>query len=84
MSADLVCMLTLAYNVTLLRHDLKEGDPVKASFTCTEAADQLSEVSRLMTDFDKTFTSLTTQLWLMYIYMTMNLKQYIHAERAGL
>ena len=37
-----------------------------------------------MAEFDKTCTSPTTQLWLMYMDMVMILKRCIHAERTGL
>ena len=37
-----------------------------------------------MAEFNKTCTSPTTKLWLMYMDMVMILKRYIHAERAGL
>ena len=37
-----------------------------------------------MAEFNKTRTSPTTKLWLMYMDMVMILKRYIHAERAGL
>ena len=37
-----------------------------------------------MAEFNKTCTSPTTKLWLMYMDMVMILKRYIHAERAVL
>ena len=42
-----------------------------------------ADVTQLtMAEFDKACTSLTTELWLMY--MVMILKRYTHAERAGM
>ena len=44
-----------------------------------------ADVTQLtMVEFDKTCTSPTTQLWLMYMDMVIILKRYTHAERAGL
>ena len=37
-----------------------------------------------MVECNKTRTSPTTKLWLMYMNMVMILKRYIHAERTGL
>ena len=44
-----------------------------------------ADVTQLtMVEFDKTCTSTTTQLWLMYMDMVIIVKRYTHAERAGL
>ena len=45
----------------------------------------VDDVTQLaMAEFDKTCTSPTTKLWLMYMDMLMILERCIHAERAGL
>lgn len=68
----------------LLLDAVSAKDVEKATFACTNATDQLNEMSHLMAEFDKACTSHTTKLWLMYMDMVMILKRFIHAERAGL
>ena len=52
---------------------------------CREYLYACADVTHLtMAEFNKTCTSPTTKLWLMYMDMVMILKRYIHAERAGL
>ena len=54
----------LACNVQLLLDALSEKNADKASTACADAADQLKKISHLMVEFDDTYTSPTTKLWL--------------------
>lgn len=74
----------LGSNVQLLLDALSQEDVEKASSVHADATDQLKKLLRLISEFDEAHTSPTTKLWLMYIGMFTILRQFIHAERAGL
>ena len=70
-------MLMIASIVQLLIYAMSQNNVDNSS--------PFTDVTQLkMAEFDKACTSLTKQLWLMYMYMVMTLKRYTHAERAGL
>ena len=74
---DMECMLMIASIVQLLIDALSQNN--------VENTSAFSDVTHLtMAEFDKTYTSPTTKLWLMYMDMVMILKRYTHAELAGL
>ena len=72
-------MLMIASIVQLLIDALSENKVENNSSLILDDVTQLT-----MAEFDKTCTSPTTQLWLMYMDMLMILERCIHAERAGL
>ena len=74
---DMECMLMIASIVQLLIDALSQND-VDNTSACADVT------PLTMAEFNKTCTSPTTKLWLMYMDMVMILKRYIHAERAGL
>ena len=75
---DMECMLMIASIVQLLIDALSQND-VENTYACADVT------PLTMAEFNKTCTSPTTKLWLMYMMdMVMILKRYIHAERAGL
>ena len=72
-------MLMIASTVQLLVYALPQTNVENTSDLMFADVTQLT-----MAEFDKTCTSPTTQLWLVYMDMVMILKRCIHAERAGL
>ena len=74
---DMECMLTIASIVQLLIDAMSQHN-VENTSACADVT------SLTMAECNKTRTSPTTKLWLMYMDMVMILKRYIHAERAGL
>ena len=74
---DMESLLMIASIVQLLIDALSQNN--------VENTSAFADVTQLpMTEFDKTCTLPTTQLWLMYMDMVMIMKRHIHAERAGL
>ena len=65
--------------VQLLIDALSQNNVENTSALIVDDVTQLT-----MAEFDKTCTSPTTQLWLMYMDMVIIVKRYTHAERAGL
>ena len=76
---DMECMLMIASIVHLLIDALSQNDVSREN---TSACADVTPLT--MAEFNKTCTSPTTKLWLMYMDMVMILKRYIHAARAGL
>ena len=74
---DMECMLMIASIVQLLIDALSQNN-VENTSACADVT------PLTMAECNKTCTSPTTKLWLMYMNMVMILKRYIHAERAGL
>ena len=74
---DMERMLMIASVVQLLIDALSQNN-IENTSACADVT-QLT-----MAEFNKTCTSPTTKLWLMYMDMVMILKRYIHAERAGI
>ena len=72
-------MLMIASFVQLLIDALSQNNVENTSELVFADVTQL-----MMVEFDKTCTSPTTQLWLMYMDMVIIVKRYTHAERAGL
>ena len=71
------CMLMIASIVQLFIDALSQNN--------VENISAFADVTQLtMAEFEKTCTSPTTQLWLMYMDMLMILRRCIHAERARL
>ena len=70
-------MLMIASIVQLLIDALSQNN-VENTSACADVTPRRRSV------LNKTRTSPTTKLWLMYMDMVMILKRYIHAERAGL
>ena len=70
-------MLMIASIVQLLIDALSQND-VETTSACADVT------PLTMAEFNKTCTSPTTKLWLMYMDMVMILKRCIHTERAGL
>ena len=70
-------LFTYTSIVQLLIDALSQHD-VENTYACADVT------PLTMAEFNKTYTSSTTKLWLMYMDMVMFLKRYIHAERAGL